>query len=83
MYMKKSTLIISCFAGISMVALAGCGDSNSGTDAKDAADEASEKYFPDIKSGSCDFKKRGQSMEIHVYCRGRWGRLRSCPLLHI
>ena len=57
MYMKKSTLIISCFAGISMVALAGCGDSSSGTDAKDAADEASEKYFPDIKSGSCDFKK--------------------------
>lgn len=57
MYMKKSTLIISCFAGISMVALAGCGDSSSGTDAKGAADEASEKYFPDIKSGSCDFKK--------------------------
>ena len=57
MYMKKSTLIISCFAGISMVALAGCGSSSSGTDAKDAADEASEKYFPDIKSGSCDFKK--------------------------
>ena len=49
MYMKKSTLIISCFAGISMVALAGCGDSSSGTDAKDAADEASEKYFPDTK----------------------------------
>ena len=57
MYMKKSTLIISCFAGISMVALSGCGDSSSGTDAKGAADEASEKYFPDIKSGSCDFKK--------------------------
>ncbi len=56
MYMKKSTLIISCFAGISMVALAGCGDSSSGTDAKDTASEASEKYFPDIKSGSCDFK---------------------------
>ena len=57
MYMKKSTLIISCFAGISMVALAGCGDSSSGTDAKDTASEASEKYFPDIKGGSCDFKK--------------------------
>lgn len=57
MYMKKSTLIISCFAGISMLALAGCGDSSSGTDAKDTASEASEKYFPDIKGGSCDFKK--------------------------
>lgn len=57
MDIKKSSLIISCFAGVSMLALAGCGDSSSGTDAKDAADEASEKYFPDIKSGSCDFKK--------------------------
>ncbi len=39
MYMKKSTLIISCFAGISMLALAGCGDSSSGTDAKGPEDE--------------------------------------------